>query len=264
MINGRRVAVILPAYNAARTLRRTFDEIPHDVVDDVILTDDASRDETTAIARSLGIHVLSHSENRGYGGNQKTCYAGALARGADIVVMLHPDYQYTPRLVTAMASMIASDQYDAVMASRILGNGALKGGMPPYKYIANRVLTLVQNILMGQKLSEYHTGYRAFSRAVLERLPLLACSDDFVFDNQMIAQTAWFDYRIGEISCPTLYFAEASSINFRRSLIYGLGVLGTAVRYRLGKLGIGRSAIFTGDADAALTPDMQEAMLARL
>ncbi|WP_375383245.1 glycosyltransferase family 2 protein [uncultured Sphingomonas sp.] len=264
MINGRRVTVVLPAYNAARTLRRTIAEIPHDVVDDIILTDDASRDETGAIARSLGIHTLAHAQNRGYGGNQKTCYASALARGADIVVMLHPDYQYTPRLVTAMASMIASDQYDVVMASRILGNGALKGGMPVYKYIANRCLTLVQNILMGQKLSEYHTGYRAFSRAVLERLPLLACSDDFVFDNQMIAQTAWFGFRIGEISCPTLYFADASSINFRRSAIYGLGVLGTAIGYRLGKLGIGRSAIFTSDAAAALTPDVQEAMLARL
>ena len=187
MINGRRVAVVLPAYNAALTIRRTFDEIPHDIVDDIILTDDASRDDTTEIARSLGIHTLVHTRNRGYGGNQKSCYASALARGADIVVMLHPDYQYTPRLVTAMASMIAFGQYDAVLASRILGNGALKGGMPVYKYIANRCLTLFQNILMGQKLSEYHTGYRAFSRAVLEHLPLLACSDDFVFDNQMIA-----------------------------------------------------------------------------
>jgi len=264
MINGRRVAVVLPAYNAARTLRRTFDEIPHDIVDDIILTDDASRDETIPIARSLGIHTLTHSRNRGYGGNQKSCYASALARGADIVVMLHPDYQYTPRLVTAMASMIASDQYDAVMASRILGNGALKGGMPVYKYIANRCLTLFQNILMGQKLSEYHTGYRAFSRAVLEQLPLLACSDDFLFDNQMIAQAAWFGFRIGEISCPTLYFAEASSINFRRSSIYGMGVLATAISYRLAKLGLKRPAIFANAERATLSPDAREAWLAKL
>lgn len=264
MINGRRVAVVLPAYNAALTLRRTFEEIPHDIVDDVILTDDASRDNTHAIAQSLGIHTLVHSRNRGYGGNQKSCYASALLRGADIVVMLHPDYQYTPRLVTAMASMIASDQYDAVMASRILGNGALAGGMPLYKYVANRCLTLAQNILMGQKLSEYHTGYRAFSRKVLEQLPLLACSDDFVFDNQMIAQTAWFGFRIGEISCPTHYFAEASSINFRRSVIYGLGVLGTALRYRLAKLGLSRPAIFERDDGAALSAEGQHKVLASL
>ena len=264
MIDGRKVAVVLPAYNAARTLRRTYAEIPHDVVDDVILTDDASHDETLAIAHSLGIHTLRHAENRGYGGNQKSCYASALARGADIVVMLHPDYQYTPRLVTAMASMIASDQYDAVMASRILGNGALKGGMPLYKYIANRCLTLAQNILMGQKLSEYHTGYRAFSRTMLERLPLLACSDDFVFDNQMIAQTAWFDFRIGEISCPTHYFAEASSINFRRSSIYGFGVLATSIAYRLGKMKLTRPAIFTRDDAATLSPAARDALLAGL
>ena len=186
MIGQRRVAVVLPAYNAERTLRQTYAEIPHDVVDDVILTDDASSDATVAIAEELGIHVLRHDRNRGYGGNQKTCYAAALARGAEIVVMLHPDYQYTPRLVTAMASMIASDQYDVVLASRILGRGALAGGMPFYKYVANRVLTLLQNILMGQKLSEYHTGYRAWAREVLERLPLRACSDDFVFDQQFL------------------------------------------------------------------------------
>lgn len=262
MIDGRRVAVVLPAYNAALTLRRTFDEIPHDIVDDVILTDDASRDDTIAIARSLGIHTLAHSRNRGYGGNQKSCYAAALARGADIVVMLHPDYQYTPRLVTAMASMIASDQYDAVLASRIIGNGALKGGMPLYKYVANRCLTLAQNLLMGQKLSEYHTGYRAFSRAVLERLPLLACSDDFVFDNQMLAQTAWYGFRIGEISCPTKYFAEASSINFRRSCVYGFGVLRTALAYRLTRMGLARPAIFADGA--ALTPEARREVLASL
>ena len=215
MINGRKVAVVLPAYNAALTLKQTYDEIPHDVVDDVILTDDCSRDDTSEISRFLGIHTLVHDQNRGYGGNQKTCYAAALERGADIVVMLHPDYQYTPRLVTAMASMISSDQYDVVLASRILGKGALAGGMPLYKYFANRCLTLAQNVLMGQKVSEYHSGYRVFSREVLETLPLDACSDDFVFDNQMLAQTAWFGFRIGEISCPTKYFEQASSINFK-------------------------------------------------
>lgn len=244
MINGRRVAVVLPAYNAALTLKQTYDEIPHDVVDDVILTDDASRDDTQAISRSLGIHTLVHDKNRGYGGNQKTCYAAALERGADIVVMLHPDYQYTPKLVTAMASMIASDQFDVVLGSRILGTGALEGGMPLYKYIANRFLTLAQNILMGQKVSEYHTGYRAWSRKLLESLPLDACSDDFVFDNQMLAQSAWFGFRIGEISCPTKYFEEASSINFSRSVTYGLGVLKTSLTFRLAKMGLISPALF--------------------
>jgi glycosyltransferase involved in cell wall biosynthesis len=252
MIAKRRVAVVLPAYNAARTLRQTYAEIPHDVVDDVILTDDASRDDTVAIAQDLGLQVLRHDRNRGYGGNQKTCYTAALARGADIIVMLHPDYQYTPRLVTAMASMIASDQYDVVLASRILGRGALVGGMPVYKYVSNRVLTLAQNILMSQKLSEYHTGYRAWSRAVLERLPLLACSDDFVFDNQMLAQAAWFGFRIGEISCPTKYFPEASSINFRRSVTYGIGVLRTSVQYRMQCLGLIHSPLFTDSTGARL------------
>jgi glycosyltransferase involved in cell wall biosynthesis len=245
MIGGRRVAVVLPAYNAALTLRRTFDEIPHDIVDDIILTDDASHDDTIALARELGIHTLQHDRNRGYGGNQKTCYAAALARGADIVVMLHPDYQYTPRLVTAMASMIASGHYDVVLGSRILGRGALAGGMPLYKYVFNRLLTFTQNVLMRQKLSEYHTGYRAWSRALLERLPLLACSDDFVFDNQMLAQAAWFGFRIGEISCPTRYQPGASSINFRRSVVYGLGVLETSVRYRTALLALGRSPLFS-------------------
>lgn len=243
MLLGQRVGVVLPAYNAARTLERTVDEIPRDVVDDVILTDDASVDETAALARYLGLHTIRHDHNRGYGGNQKTCYRAALERGADIVVMLHPDYQYSPRLISAMASMIASGHYDAVLASRILGNGALVGGMPLYKYISNRALTFVQNILMGQKLSEYHTGYRAWSRAVLTRLPLLACSDDFVFDNQMIAQAVHFGFRIGEISCPTRYFAEASSINFRRSVAYGIGVLHTSAAYRAHRLGLGRMPI---------------------
>lgn len=253
MIDGRKVTVVLPAYNAALTLGRTFSEIPHDIVDDVILTDDASGDDTAAIARELGIHTLVHETNSGYGANQKSCYAAALARGADIVVMLHPDYQYTPRLVTAMASMIASDQYDVVLASRILGNGALAGGMPRYKYVFNRALTFFQNLLMGQKMSEYHSGYRAWSRAALERLPLRRCSDDFIFDNQMMAQAAWFGFRLGEISCPTHYFPEASSINFRRSCVYGLGVLRTSLAYRFGKLGVSRPGIFQTGAGATLT-----------
>jgi glycosyltransferase involved in cell wall biosynthesis len=245
MLNNRRIAVVLPAYNAAKTLHRTVAEIPRDIVDDIILTDDASRDNTSELARELGLHVIRHDNNRGYGGNQKTCYTAALARGADIVVMLHPDYQYTPLLVTAMASMIAYDQYDCVLASRILGNGALRGGMPIYKYISNRLLTLAQNLLIGQKLSEYHTGYRAWSRQVLERLPLLSCSDDFVFDNQMIVQAVYFGFRMGEISCPTKYFEDASSINFRRSVTYGLGVLKTAMQFFLKKLGLANPAILS-------------------
>ena len=244
MIDGLRVAAVLPAYNAALTLRQTVAEIPRDVVDDIILTDDCSRDTTVAVAEELGLHVVRHDENRGYGGNQKSCYTAALGRGADIVVMLHPDYQYSPKLVTAMAGMIASGHYDAVFASRILGKGALAGGMPRYKYVFNRMLTLFQNIVMSQKLSEYHTGYRAWSRRVLETLPLLAASDDFVFDNQMIAQTAWFGFAIGEISCPTRYFAEASSINFKRSCVYGLGVLATSLEYRLARWGLLRSPLF--------------------
>jgi glycosyltransferase involved in cell wall biosynthesis len=252
MLAGKRIVVVLPAYNAAKTLRQTFDEIPRDVVDDIILTDDASSDETTRIAQELGIPTLRHDRNRGYGGNQKTCYARALARGADIVVMLHPDYQYTPRLVTAMASMIASDEFDAVLGSRILGRGALAGGMPFWKYVANRVLTLVQNLLIGQKLSEYHTGYRAWSRTVLEKLPLLHCSEDFVFDNQMLAQAVYFGFRVGEISCPTKYFADASSINFRRSVVYGVGVLKTSVQFRLQRMRLMRFAIFRDGGEGRL------------
>ena len=243
MLSGRNVAVVLPAYNAEKTLRRTYDEIPLDVVDDIILVDDKSKDDTAHLACSLGIATIAHDCNLGYGGNQKTCYTAALARGADIVVMLHPDYQYTPKLVTAMASMIASDEFDVVLASRILGRGALVGGMPVYKYLANRGLTFIENILLGQKLSEYHTGYRAWSRKVLERLPLKACSDDFVFDNQMLAQCVHFGFRIGEISCPTKYFAEASSINFQRSVVYGLGVLKTAAEYRLHHAGLVKADI---------------------
>jgi len=246
MIAGRRVTIVLPAYNAAKTLKQTYQEIPRDIVDDILLVDDASQDATLAVAKSLGIKSIRHERNRGYGGNQKTCYRAALDAGADIVIMLHPDYQYTPRLVTAMAAMIASDQFDVVLASRILGRGAVAGGMPRYKYVANRVLTLFQNILLGQKLSEYHTGYRAWSRRVLETLPLEHCSEDFVFDNQMLAQSTYFGFRIGEISCPTRYFPDASSINFRRSVVYGAGVVRTSVQYRLQRWGLARFAIFSG------------------
>ncbi len=252
MLDGKRVVVVLPAYNAEKTLRRTVAEIPNDIVDDIILTDDASRDRTVDVARELGLYTIRHDRNRGYGGNQKTCYTAALARGADIVVMLHPDYQYTPKLVTAMASMIASEQFDVVLGSRILGRGALAGGMPRYKYFANRMLTLTQNILIGQKLSEYHTGYRAWSRAVLEALPLLNCSDDFVFDNQMLVQAVNLRFEIGEISCPTKYFAEASSINFARSVRYGMGVLKTSVDFRLYRLGLKRPLIFADPPEAHL------------
>jgi glycosyltransferase involved in cell wall biosynthesis len=253
MLEGKKIIVVLPAYNAVRTLRQTIDEIPMTVVDDIVLTDDGSSDGTADLARSLGIHTLRHNNNQGYGANQKTCYAAALARGADIVVMLHPDYQYTPRLVTAMASMVASDQFDVVLGSRILGRGALAGGMPVYKYIANRVLTLAQNLLVGQKLSEYHTGYRAWSRAVLERLPLMACDDDFVFDNQMLTQAIHFGFRIGEISCPTKYFPEASSINFTRSMTYGVGVLKTSLAFRLQRMGMIDSPLFADGRELRLT-----------
>ena len=246
MLNGKKIVVVLPAYNAARTLEWTYNEIPFEFVDDVVLVDDASRDDTAEVARRLGIHTIIHSENRGYGGNQKTCYRTALDLGADIVVMLHPDYQYTPKLITAMAAMIAYGEFDAVLASRILGIGAIQGGMPRYKFYSNRFLTLVENLLLRHKLSEYHTGYRAFSREILEKLPLENNSDDFVFDNQMLAQLVWFGYRIGEVSCPTKYFPEASSINFRRSVIYGFGVLGTALKFRLAKMGLCRPAIFAG------------------
>jgi glycosyltransferase involved in cell wall biosynthesis len=237
MLNGKKIVVVMPAYNAERTLRRTVAEIPQDVVDCLVLVDDASSDRTAEIASTLGINTFVHHANYGYGRNQKTCYRQALELGADIVVMLHPDYQYTPRLVPAMASLIASGEFDVVLGSRILGVGALAGGMPVYKYIANRLLTCIQNLLVGHKLSEYHTGYRAFSREVLERLPLGENSDDFVFDNQMLAQAIFFGQRIGEISCPTRYFTDASSINFRRSVVYGLGVLETSLRFRLARWG---------------------------
>ncbi len=235
----------MPAFNAAPTLEATFNEIPFDLVDEVILVDDVSNDNTVDRARELGIqHVIQHPENRGYGGNQKTCYQEALKISADIVVMLHPDYQYTPRLLEAMVFPIAYDLFPVMLGSRILGKGALKGGMPIYKYIANRFLTFFQNVLMGQKLAEYHTGYRAFSREILETLPLEENSDDFVFDNEMLAQIAFQGYTIGEVTCPTKYFPEASSINFRRSMKYGLGVLRVSLTYRLNKWGWMSSQIF--------------------
>jgi glycosyltransferase involved in cell wall biosynthesis len=248
MLNGKKIVVVLPAYNAAKTLEMTYREIPFEVVDEVVLVDDASRDDTPELARKLGIRTIVHPKNKGYGGNQKTCYRTALDLGADIVVMLHPDYQYTPHLVTAMVAMIAYGEFDAVLASRILGVGALKGGMPLYKYVANRFLTLAENILLGYKLSEYHTGYRAFSRELLENLPLDANDDDFVFDNQMLAQIVWFGYRIGELSCPTKYFDDASSISFRRSVTYGFGVLVTALKFRLQKWGVRSDPIFRAPA----------------
>jgi glycosyltransferase involved in cell wall biosynthesis len=228
MIGSHRVMVVLPAYRAGRTLERTVSEVPRDVVDEVLLVDDASDDETVAVARRLGLSVFAHLENRGYGANQKTCYREALKAGADIVVMLHPDYQYSPRLVGAMAHMVASGHYDVVLGSRILAQNAMQGGMPFYKYLSNRVLTALQNLLMNQKLSEYHTGFRAFSREVIETLPLDENSDDFIFDNQVLCQAMRAGFRIGEISCPTRYFPDASSINFRRSVKYGLGVLSCA------------------------------------
>src|SRR5512135_3044995 len=243
MILGRKLIIVMPAYNAEKTLRQTYAELPHEYVDEVILVDDASRDSTAAIARELGIETIIHPENKGYGGNQKTCYGEALGHGADIVVMVHPDYQYSPRLVTAMSSMIASGHYDVVLGSRILGGTALKGGMPLYKYIANRFLTLVENMALGAKLSEYHTGFRAFTREVLETLPLGENSDDFVFDNEMLVQTIYFGFRIGELSCPTRYFEEASSINFSRSVTYGLGVIRTSLAFQMHALGWMKSRI---------------------
>jgi glycosyltransferase involved in cell wall biosynthesis len=244
MINGKRIAVVMPAYNAEKTLEQTVRELS-DEVDIKILVDDSSRDRTAELSRQLGVLTFVHDTNYGYGRNQQTCYREALAAGADIVVMVHPDYQYTPLLVPAMAGMIAGGVYDMVLASRILGGGAIKGGMPRYKYISNRLLTAFQNLFLGVKLSEYHTGYRAFSRELLEALPLLENSDDFVFDNQMIAQAVMFGFRIGEISCPTKYFKEASSINFRRSVQYGLGVLATTMGFVAHKVGIHRAARYS-------------------
>lgn len=247
MIHGKRVIVVLPAYNAARTLRWTVEEIPRDIVDEVILVDDASADDTVELARELDLETVLHERNRGYGANQKTCYREALRREAEVVVMLHPDYQYTPKLVTAMASMVAIGQYDVVLGSRILSEGLFRGGMPVHRYLANRILTLVQNFLLNMKLSEYHTGYRAFSREVLTSLPLAQGSDNFLFDNQMLSQAIYFGFRLGEVSCPASYFAEASSINLRQSVIYGLGVLWTSALYRLNRWGLARSRLFSSE-----------------
>jgi glycosyltransferase involved in cell wall biosynthesis len=244
MIQGKRVIVVLPAYNAARTLEKTIAEIPPEIVDECLLVDDASLDETVEVAKRLGLRCVVHPQNRGYGANQKTCYRESLRRGADIVVMLHPDYQYTPKLIGAMAWLVASQEFDVVLGSRILGRGARVGGMPLYKYLANRVLTAFENIMLGIKLSEYHTGYRAFARHVLETLPLLEASDDFVFDNQILAQAVSFGFSIGEISCPTRYQPESSSIGFWRSTVYGIGVVRTALRFRLHRLGLVRDRLF--------------------
>lgn len=245
MLNGKKIVVVLPAYRAALTLERTYREIPMDIVDEVVLVDDKSPDNTVEVARAIGIrHIVIHEENRGYGGNQKSCYAKALELGADIVIMVHPDYQYTPQLILPMCSIIANDVYPVVFASRILGGGALRGGMPLYKYIFNRCLTLFENILLWQKLSEYHTGYRAFSADVIRALDLSHNSDDFVFDNEMISQIFMAGFEIGEVTCPTKYFEEASSINFRRSAKYGLGVLRVSLTHRLHKWGLLRSKLY--------------------
>jgi glycosyltransferase involved in cell wall biosynthesis len=244
MLNGKKLIVVMPAFNAALTLRQTYSEVPLEFVDEVILVDDGSTDPTVSLSKELGLVTFLHKENLGYGRNQKTCYREALKRGADIVIMLHPDYQYSPRLVLSLAGMVAYGGYPVALASRILGVGALQGGMPLYKYISNRFLTAFQNLLMSYKLSEYHTGYRAFSREVLESLPLEENTDDFAFDNEMLAQAIYFGFHIGEISCPTKYFAEASSINFRRSVKYGLSVLLTSVKFRLQRMGLGSFSIF--------------------
>ncbi len=245
MYNGKKVVVVLPAYNAERTLDKTYREIPRDLVDEIVLCDDASKDNTVATARKIGIdHIIIHESNRGYGGNQKSLYNKALELDADIIIMVHPDYQYTPKLIPSIANMIGDELYDVVLASRILGKGALKGGMPMYKYIANRGLTFVQNLLVNHKLSEYHTGYRAFSREVLETINFQANSDDFVFDNEMLSQIIYHDFKIAEISCPTKYFEEASSINLKRSTIYGLGVLRVSFQHFLQRMGLANYPIY--------------------
>ncbi len=236
MIKNKKIVLVMPSYNAEKTLAATYNEVDKSIVDEIILVDDASSDGTVELASSLNIRTIVHEKNKGYGGNQKTCYRAALDTGADIVIMLHPDYQYDPRLLPAMAHLVATDLYDIVLGSRILGRGAIEGGMPRYKYFANRILTLIENILIGQKLSEYHTGYRAYTRQVLESIPFESNSNDFIFDNEILVQAHSLGFRIGEISCPTRYFAEASSIGFYKSCIYGLGVLRVALKYRLGKL----------------------------
>lgn len=245
MLYGKRVVVVMPAYNAEKTLEQTWAEVPREYVDTVILVDDSSKDDTAKLSRQLGLHTLVHDGNRGYGGNQKTCYREALLMNADIVVMVHPDYQYSPKLIVSLAAMVASGHYDAALGSRIIGGGTLDGGMPLYKYIANRLLTLVQNLCFGAKLSEYHTGFRAFSAELLRTLPLNENSNDFIFDNQMIAQTLYFGHRVGEISCPTRYLREASSINFSRSVSYGFGVLAVTLQFLAARWGIARPAIFS-------------------
>lgn len=244
MLNGKKIVVVMPAYNAEKTLKKTYEEIPKDIVDDIILTDDKSCDRTVEVAKAMKIKTFVHDQNKGYGANQKTCYQEALKLGADVVVMLHPDYQYPPKLITPMAGLITSGMFDVVLGSRILGNNAIKGGMPVYKYTANRLLTLIENHMISQKLSEYHTGYRAFSREVLLNLPILENSDDFVFDNQMLLQAFYFGFKVAEITCPSAYTKESSSINFLRSLVYGIGVLHTASRYMLQRHSLGKWPIF--------------------
>jgi glycosyltransferase involved in cell wall biosynthesis len=245
MIQGKNIIVVFPAYNAARTLEKTYLALHREIVDDVILVDDASQDQTLEVANRLGIYTVRHEKNMGYGANQKTCYRAALTRGADIIIMVHPDYQYTPELVPAMAWLIACGIYDVVLGSRVLGVGALKGGMPRYKYVANRILTAVENIFLNNKLSEYHTGFRAFSREVLQTLPLEENSNEFIFDNQMLAQIIHFEFRIGELTCPTRYLEDSSSISFRRSLSYGLGVLKTSLQYRLNRMNLVPCRLFS-------------------
>ena len=247
MLNGKRIVVVMPAYNAEKTLKVTYDEIPRDIVDEIILTDDNSSDRTVDIARSLDLKLFIHDKNRGYGGNQKTCYQEALRLGADVVVMLHPDYQYPPKLITPMAALITSGMFDVVLGSRILGNKAIQGGMPIYKYVANRMLTLLENNMIGQKLSEYHTGYRAFSKDALTSLPILENSDDFVFDNEMLLQAFFFGFRVAEITCPAVYTKDSSSINFSRSVVYGFGVLSSAFKYMMQKASLGRWNIFSNN-----------------
>ncbi len=248
MINNKKVAVIMPAYNAEKTLEQTYNELYKDIIDEIILVDDNSSDKTKEVAKRLGITTIVHDKNKGYGGNQKTCYTAALKTDADIIIMVHPDYQYTPKLVPAMATMIAFDEYDACIASRFIGKGALEGGMPLYKFVANKCLTFIQNLLMGERLTEYHTGFRAFSREVLEKCPLKDCNDDFVFDNEMLALVFYKGFSVGQISCPTKYFPDASSINFMRSCKYGFGCLRVSMLYALAKLGIYKSKIFKNNA----------------
>lgn len=256
MINNKKVLIVLPAYNAEKTLEQTYQDIPHDVVDDVLLVDDYSSDETVKVAERLRIKTFLHDQNYGYGRNQKTCYQEALRHNADIIVMVHPDYQYTPKLVTAMASMIAFDVYDVVLGSRIIGGGSLKGGMPVYKYFSNRFLTAFQNLMLGSKLSEFHTGYRSFSRKVIEDLPLNENSDDFVFDNEMLAQIICFGYRVGEISCPTRYFEEASSISFARSVKYGIGVMITSIKYLFHRIKLRKDPLFNTEGQKLNVPNL--------